>query len=69
MKKWKEKGHKSYNIQAFWQCNHDLGLISDTSSQYWPGKSSGLGDDIDSSYPLSKVSRSCNPSQSKQKLI
>ena len=65
---WEEEGHKSYNIQALWQCNRDLGLISDTSSQHGPGESSGPGDDIDSSYPLSEVPPGRNPSQSKQEI-
>ena len=68
MKKWEEEGHKSYNIQALWQRNRDLGLISDTSSQHGPGESSGLGDDIDSSHPLSEVPPGRNLSRSKQEL-
>lgn len=66
MKKWEEEGHKLYNIQAFWQYNRDLGLISDTSSHYGPGKSSGLGNEIDLLYPLSKVFSGHNLSQFKQ---
>ena len=68
MKKWEEEGHKSYNIRALWQRNRDLGLISDSSSQYGPGKSSGLGDDIDSSHPLSEVLLARNPFRFKQEL-
>ena len=67
MKKWEEEGHKSYNIQALWQHNRDLGLISDTSSQHGPGESSDLGD-IDSSHLLRKVPPCRNPSRSKQEL-
>ena len=68
MKKWEKEGHKSYNIQALWQRNRDLGLISGTSSQHGPGESSGLEDDIDSSHPLSEVPLGRNPSQSKQEI-
>lgn len=39
-----------------------LFLISDL------GKSSGPGDNIDSSHPLSKVSAGCNPSRSKKEI-
>ena len=68
MKKWEDEGHKSYNIQALWQRNCDLGLISDTSSQQGPGRSSDLGDDVDSLHPLSEVPLGHNPSRSKQEL-
>ena len=66
MKKWEDERHKSYNIQAFWQRNPDLGLISDTSSQQGPSKSSDLGDDVESLHPLSEVPFDHNPSQFKQ---
>ena len=68
MKKWEDEGHKSYNIQALWQRNRDLGLISDTSSQQGPGRSSDLGDDVDSLHPLIEVPLGHNPSRSKQEL-
>lgn len=64
MKEWEKEGHKSYSIQALWQRNHDLGLISnknkkakknESNSQPGLGEASGSRDDGDSSYPLRKV--------------
>ena len=46
-KKWEKGGDKSYNIQALWQRNRDLSLISNANSQPGLGKASGTGDDID----------------------
>ena len=68
IKKWEDEGHKLYSIQALWQRNYDLGLISDISSQQGPGRSSNLGDDVDSLHPLIEVPLGHNPSRSKQEL-
>lgn len=68
MKKWGEEGYKFYNIQVLWKRNRDLGLISDTNSQYGLGESSDLRDDIDLSHSLSEVLPSCNLFRSKQEL-
>ena len=62
-RKWEEEGYKSYNIQALWQRNCDLGLISNTNAQSEPSEALDL-----SSYPLSKVPPGCDISQFKQEV-
>ena len=57
--KWEKEGRKLYNIQAFWQHNCDLGLISTTAQS----KQSEVSDP--SSYPLNKVPSGCEISWSK----
>ena len=67
MKKREEEGHKSYNIEALWQRNRDLGLFSH-GNIHGLGEASGPGDDIDSSHLLSEVLPGRNPSRSKQEI-
>ena len=68
-KKWEEEGHKSYNIQALWQRNRDLGIISNIQAQPGPSEALDPGDaDANSSYPLSKVLLGCSLSQYKQEV-
>ena len=49
VKEWEKEGHKSDNIQALWQRNRDLGLISKPNNQPGPG------DNVNSFHPLSEI--------------
>lgn len=69
MKNWKDEKYKLYNIQAFWQCNHDLSLISGTNRNYRQSRSLDLRNNVNSLHFLSKILLDYYTFQSKQKFV
>ena len=59
-----KKTFKCYNIGAFWQCYHNLSLISQINTQFELNKNTKSG--IDNMYPLLQVIFGYNTPQSNQ---